>query len=446
MKKIFAVIFLLGTICFTNAQNHKKQQVLPLPQHILWQEMEQIMFIHFVPEDVWGEGEQSVQPVPLSQINPTGLDVNQWIDAAKSFDAKMILFVAKHFDGFCWWQTETTDYSIKNIPYKNGKGDVLDDLAKACFERGMKLGVYIYPSNKLLGAYEGGGGRTTDPAKQEAYNQILRKEYEEVLSRYGTQLTEIWFDGSIVVPIEDIVKKYAPSAIVFQGPFANIRWVGNERGVCPYPNWYTLDSKDALTGVATAEHSNPDGDTWMPVEVDVPLKKHDWAWRPGNEKLLRNLDELMDIYYQSVGRGAVLLLNSAPDNTGLIPAKDMALYKKFGDEIRRRFGQSIAETSGNGQTVELKFNRQETIDHVIIQEDISFGQRVRQYMIEGRTDNKWTVIASGLSIGQKRIEYFKPVNVDAIRLKVVESTFTPVIKRLAVFNTGLEKDLSDSNE
>ena len=416
---------------------------LPSPQHILWHEMEQIMFIHFDPATWQGRGSDD-HSVPLSRINPYKLDVNQWIDAAQSFDAKMIVYVAKHVGGFCWWQTETSDYSIKNTPYKNGKGDVLDELAKACFERGMKLGVYLYPGDETWGAYIGGGGKTKDPDKQEAYNQILRKQWEEILSRYGKQIIELWFDGSLVVPLEDIVKKYVPWPIVFQGPFANIRWVGNERGFCPYPNWYTTDSKDALTGVATAEHNDPDGDTWMPVEVDVPLKDHNWFWSSTNETNLRSLDVLLDIYYQSVGRGAMLLLNAAPDTTGLIPTKDMELYRQLGDEIRRRFGKSIAETSGNGQTVELLLGKEEIIDHCIIQEDISFGQRVRQYRIEGRTNNKWTVIAGGTSIGQKRIEHFSPVKVDAIRLKVVESTFSPVIKRLAVFNTGLVKTAENS--
>ena len=402
---------------------YAQQQVLPSPQQILWHDMEQIMFVHFGPA-AWQGREYDDHSVPLNRINPTKLDVNQWIDAAQSFDAKMIVFVAKHVGGFCWWQTETTDYGIKNTPYKNGMGDVLDELAKACFERGMKLGIYIYSSDYQV--------RTPD--KQEAYNQLLYKQWEEVLSRYGKQIIELWFDGSTKAPLRDIIKKHVPSAIEFHGPSANIRWVGNERGICPYPNWYTIDSKEPLSGYTIAD---PDGDAWVPVEVDVPLKDHHWFWSRTNEKTLRNLNQLMDIYYYSVGRGAMLLLNSAPDTTGLIPAKDMELYRQFGDEIHRRFGKSIAETSGNGHIVELQLSKQETIDHVIIQEDISFGQRVRQYVIEGRADNNWTVLARGLSIGQKRIEYFSSVKVDAIRLNVVESTFTPVIKRLAVFNTGL---------
>ncbi|MDR1864125.1 MAG: alpha-L-fucosidase [Bacteroidales bacterium] len=388
----------------------------------------------------WQGREYDDHTTPLDRINPDRLDVNQWIDAAESFDAKMILFVAKHTGGFCWWQTETSGYSIKNTPYKNGKGDVLDELAKACFDRGMKLGIYIYPGDDTWGAYNGGGGKTKDPDKQEGYNRVLRKQWEEVLSRYGNQLTEIWFDGSVIVPLEDVIKKHAPSAIVFQGPFADIRWVGNERGFCPYPNWYTVKAKDGVTGIATAEHNDPEGDMWLPVEVDVTLRNHYWFWSSTNEQYLRSLDDLMTIYYQSVGRGATLLLNATPDTTGLIPAADMALYRTYGGEIRKRFETSVAETSGNGNTLELRLDHPAIIDHVIIQEDIVFGQRVRQYAIEGFTENKWTQLSNGLSIGQKRIERFSPVEVTSVRLRVDESAFPPVIKRFAAFYAGPDND------
>ncbi|MDR1491592.1 MAG: alpha-L-fucosidase, partial [Planctomycetaceae bacterium] len=155
------------------------RRVLPLPEQVLWQEMEQIMFVCLDP-CTWQNHEYDNLSTPLEKINPAKLDVNQWIDAAEAFDAKMILFVAKHVGGFCWWQTETTDYSIKSTPYKNGKGDVLDELANACFQRGMKLGIYIYPGDAKHGAGIGGGGKTKNPADQENYNKILRKQWEEV--------------------------------------------------------------------------------------------------------------------------------------------------------------------------------------------------------------------------------------------------------------------------
>jgi alpha-L-fucosidase len=409
------------------------RQVLPEPEQVLWQNMEQIMFVHFGPA-TWQNGENDNRSTPLDKIDPAKLDVNQWIDAAEAFDAKMILFVAKHVGGFCWWQTETTDYSIKNTPYKNGKGDVLDELVKACFQRGMKFGIYISPADGKHGV--GNGGKAKNAEEQEKYNKILRKQWEEVLSRYGNQITEIWFDGSVIVPLEDIIKKYSPNAIVFQGPFATIRWVGNERGLCPYPNWYTVKEKDAKSGVATAAHNDPNGDAWQPVEVDTTLRNHFWFWRQTNEKNLRSLDNLMEIYYQSVGRGAMLLLNSAPDTSGLIPEKDMARYREFGNEIKRRFGKSVAETSGKGNFAEIKLPESATIDHAIIQEEISMGQRIRKYEIEGLIDNQWRSLAQGQSVGQKRIEKFESVKVDAVRLRVTESSFPPVISRFAVFNVG----------
>ncbi|NTW26624.1 MAG: alpha-L-fucosidase, partial [Lentimicrobium sp.] len=219
--KIIRLIALLMLISFSlSAQQHPdgKKQALPSPAQVLWQEMEQTMFIHFDPA-TWQGSAYDNHSTPLSKINPANLDVNQWIDVAESWGARMIIFVAKHVGGFCWWQTETTAYSIKSTPYKNGKGDVLAELAEACKSRGMKLGVYIYPGDESFGAYLGGGGRTKDPGKQEAYNQILRKQWTEVLSR-TPGITEIWFDGSVIVPLEDIIRQYAPDAIVFQGPFA----------------------------------------------------------------------------------------------------------------------------------------------------------------------------------------------------------------------------------
>jgi alpha-L-fucosidase len=432
---IFPVIVALFFSTSIIAQTDFKNPALPSPQQVQWQNMERTMFVHFAP-NTWQGTELDDRSTPLNRINPTKLDVNQWIDAAESFGAKMIIFVAKHVGGFCMWQTESTDYSIKNTPFKNGKGDILDELAKACFNRGMRLGVYIYPGDDTWGAYLGGGGKTKDPARQEGYNKVLRMQWEEVLSRYGSQIHEIWYDGGLVVPLEDIVKKYAPNAIVFQGPFANIRWLGNEQGIAPYPAWNSVKFADAKTGVATAEHGDPDGEVWMPLEADVPLKDHNWFWSPTNHKNLRNLDQLMEIYYKSVGRGTLLLLNAAPDTTGLIPPEDMALYKQFGDEINRRFGKCIASTSGNGEMMEIKMEKPTKIDHVVIQEDIVFGERVREYVVEGQIGQEWINLAVGSSIGYKRIERFDAVEVSAVRVQFTRFSYPPVIKNMAIFFVG----------
>lgn len=412
-----------------------KKIALPLPNQVQWQNMELSMFVHFAP-NTWQGEERDNRSTPLNRINPAKLDVNQWIDAAELFGAKMIIFVAKHTGGFCMWQTASTEYSMKNTSYKGGKGDILDELAKACFDRGMQLGIYIYPGDDTWGAYGGSGGRTEDPTKQEGYNKVLRQQWEEVLSRYGNQIHEIWCDGGLIVPLEDIVKKYAPNAIVFQGPFANIRWVGNERGIMPYPAWNSVKLADAQTGIATGEHGNPEGEVWMPLEVDVPLKDHNWFWSPTNSKNLRNPDILMDIYYTSVGRGGVLLLNAAPDTTGLIPQEDMAIYRRFGKEIKRRFGKCVASTSGGGEAVQLNFGQSTKVDHVIIQEDVVFGQRVREYVVEGMIKGQWVELIRGTSIGYKKIDRFETSEVSSLRLRFLQYDYPPLIKNFSAYYVG----------
>ena len=189
-QSIFFILLIVFSVCKAQTEITPKP-ALPSPQQVQWQSMERTMFVHFAP-NTWQGTELDDRSTPLNRINPTKLDVNQWIDAAESFGAKMIIFVAKHVGGFCMWQTESTEYSIKNTPYKNGNGDILDELAKACFNRGMRLGVYIYPGDDTWGAYLGGGGKTKDPTRQEGYNKVLRMQWEEVLSRYGNQIHEIW--------------------------------------------------------------------------------------------------------------------------------------------------------------------------------------------------------------------------------------------------------------
>jgi alpha-L-fucosidase len=274
-----------------------------------------------------------------------------------SWGAKLILFVAKHTGGFCWWQTNTTSYGIKDTPWRNGKGDVLKDLSESCKKYGLGLGIYVYPGDDTWGAGIGSGGVTSDPSRQEAYNKVFREQMTEVLSGYGP-VQEVWFDGSCKIEIGDILEKYASDAVILQGPKATIRWVGNESGYAPFSNWYTLKYEDMATGIATALQSDPFGDVYAPVEVDVPLLKnggHKWFWAPGTDSLILTTDQLMDIYYKSVGRGAVLLLNSTPDTSGLIPEAHVAAYKAFGKEIQRRFGSPLKSTTSKGNIIDMDF-------------------------------------------------------------------------------------------
>ena len=404
----------------------------PTPEQVEYLDMEVQMFVCLDP-CTWQNREYDDHSTPLSAINPTRLDTNQWCEAAKLFDARQILFVAKHTGGFCWWQTETSAYGIKNTPWKGGKGDVLAELSESCRKLGLKLGIYVYPGDDQWGAGNGSGGRTSDPTKQEAYNKVFRQQLTEVLSHYRT-VSEVWFDGSCVIEVGDILKKHALRAMVFQGPHTTLRWVGNESGIAPYPAWQTVKRADAATGIATAAHSDPNGEVWLPMECDTTLLDHKWFWGQNTDSMLKSIDHLMEVYYQSVGRGCVLLLDSTPDTTGLIPRSHMKRYEEFGREIARRFSKPLAETYGEGDVVELDLGRPVAVNHAMTMEDIREGQRVRAYRLEGFSGGKWqTLVSNGQSIGHKQINLFPRVEVSKVRLIVTRSAARPIIRRLAVY-------------
>lgn len=406
----------------------------PSPEQVAWHEMEQEMFLCLDP-CTWQGREYDDHSTRLEDMNPAALDTNQWCEAAKSFGAKQILFVAKHTGGFCWWPTETTEYCVRNIAWKQGKGDVLGELAASCRRHGLKLGVYIYPGDDQWGAGIGSGGKTSDPGKQAAYNEVLRRQWTEVLTRYG-EIAELWFDGSCVVELGDIITQYAPKAMVFQGPYATLRWPGNEQGIAPEPAWQTVRQADAVSGVATGANTAADGDAWLPMEMDTPLLDHKWFWGPGTDHLIKPLDKLMEIYFKSVGRGCVLLLNATPDTSGLIPESHMRRYRELGEAIRRVYENKKGETSGAGPALELRFDAPTAVTHVVMREDIRQGHTVRGFEVEGLADGTWRQLAKGQPIGYKCIERFDAVVVDALRLRITESVDTPNILQFAAYETG----------
>jgi alpha-L-fucosidase len=397
-----------------------------------WHEQERIMFVCLDP-CTWQGREYDNHSTPLERINPEKLNTDQWCETALAWGAREILFVAKHTGGFCWWQTETTDYGIRNTPYKNGNGDVLKELSESCKKYGLNLGIYVYPGDDTWGAGIGSGGRTSDPARQEAYNEVFRTQLTEVLSNYG-DVMEIWFDGSCIIDISDIMEKYAGNSVVFQGPHASLRWPGTESGKLFYPAWNTLKSEDLKTGVATQIHGDPDGDAWAPLETNTTLYDHYWFWAPWKEEKRKSIDHLMECYYKSVGYGSVFLLNSTPDTTGLIPEADVIHYKAFADEIDRRFSTPVAEVKEkSGNTVVLSLPEKLRINHVVTMEDYREGHRIRAYRIEGLTDAGWTELCNGQSVGRMKIDYFPETEVSKIRLKVVENVGKPLIRSLAAY-------------
>ena len=403
----------------------------PTPAQRAWQDLELGMFVHFAP-NTWQEKEYddlSLAPGAIME----NVDTEQWVDTAIALGARYIVLVAKHAGGFCLWQTDTTDYSIKHSPWKGGKGDVMASLADACGRRGLQLGVYLSPRDDKHGA--GLSGKCATPDAQAAYDELYRRQLTELLSRYGP-IVELWLDGSSVVPTGDIVSRYQPDAMVFQGPQATIRWVGNEDGFAPYPCWNALAAADAKTGIATALHGDPAGDVWMPVEVDVSIRRPNWFWNTTDEKNLLTLDQLVEIYYRSVGRGTQLLLNMPPDRTGRIPALDAARAGEFGDEIRRRFGAAVGEGAVTGRLLDISLGSTQRVDHVILQEAIGQGERVRGWRLEGYAWGHWQPLATGTQIGHKQIVPVRPDGYTILRLVVTDAVDEPIIRRLAAFNTG----------
>jgi len=413
-----------------------------------WHEQERIMFVALDP-CTWQGREYDNHSTPLARINPALLNTDQWCEVAKSWGAREILYVAKHTGGFCWWHTQTSEYGIKNTPYKNGQGDVLKDLSASCKKYGLNLGIYVYPGDDTWGAGIGSGGKTKDPSKQEAYNQVFRQQLTEVLSLYG-KVIEVWFDGSCVIKVDDILEKYAAKSIIFQGPKASLRWPGTESGKLYYPAWNSLKSSALKTGISTQYDDDPDGDAWAPLEADVTLYNHNWFWSPLNEKKRREVEELMDIYYKSVGHGGVLLLNSTPDTTGLIPVGDVKQYISFGKEIARRFDKPLATVRNKeGNDFEISFKEATALNHIVLMEDYRKGHRIREYVVEGLVDNQWKLLSKGSAVGRMKIDAFPTIKVLKVRLQVTKNVETPLIRSFSLYgveNYNYKDDAFASNE
>jgi alpha-L-fucosidase len=402
----------------------------PSPSQLKFHRWEVGMFIHFAP-NTWMDKEGDDLSIPASELNPTRLDTDQWVATAKSMGARYIVFVAKHVGGFCWWQTRTTDYSVASTPWKNGKGDVMADLSASCRKAGLALGVYLSPRDDHSGA--AGGGRAGSPERQAEYERKFRCQLTELLTDYGA-IEEVWFDGSLIFEVADILDKHAPTAVVFQGPEASIRWVGNESGFAPDPAWSAVEFGARKWGLYTAKDGDPDGDRWLPNECDARIR-NTWFWRTDNLETLKSVDDLMEMYEKSVGRGSVLLLNNTPDPSGLIPATDVERSAEFGAEIERRYGVPVIDTAGRGNELSMGPSAPVAIDAAMIQEDIRKGQRIRAYRVEGLVDGEWKEVSRGTSVGYKKIDRFSPEEVEQIRLKVTESAAEPIISNFAVFNT-----------
>lgn len=435
----------LGRNCFGADGGTPPPGGLPRPsrQQSVWQDKELGMFIHFdIPIYKPGWNWRSWKDMPTPEMyNPSKLDTDQWMEAAKAMGAQYAVFVAKHCSGFLQWQSDLYPYGVRQSPWRNGKGDVVRDFVESCHKYGIKPGLYAsVTANGYLEVDNPGlinRGKGGDPAAQARYVKICEQMLTELWSRYG-DLFEIWFDGG-ALPVEKggpdlvpIYQKYQPQAIVFQGPVASIRWIGNEWGVAAYPCWATVPHREDYYG-----SGDPDGRYWLPPECGVPVRNHEWFWTPDGEQKLYSVERLIDMYYRSVGRNCNLLLNANPNPEGLIPEPDFQRYVEFGREIRRRFDTPLARTQGKGSMVELTLPRPAVIDHAVVMEEIEHGERIRQYRIEGLTGpDTWRELCTGQSVGHKRIEQFDPVEVARVRLCTLHSVGEPLIRGFAIYHVG----------
>jgi len=439
---IVAAFLLIAATACAAAQGQPR----PTPEQAAWQDYEIGMFIHYdLPVFKPGWHHRDYDHFPRADIfNPTRLDTDQWMQAAAAMGARYAVLTATHGSGFMLWQSEAYAFGVKQSPWKGGKGDLVKEYVASCRKAGLSPGLYCHMlCNGWWEADHPGlvnRGKGGDAKRQAEYAAAKLKQAQELWGNYGP-LGEIWFDGGTPDPaaagfdVVPLVRKLQPKAMVFQSPAATIRWIGNESGVAAYPCWATVaDFKTASRGEGDLGSGDPNGQAWLPGECDVPIRKGQWLWEPNGERLLNSVDELMDCYYKSVGRNCNLLLNVNPDPDGLVPPADMKRIKEFGDEIRRRFSRPLAQTAGEGETVELALDTPGAVNHVIIMEKIAEGERIRQYVVEGFTGGAWKELCKGSSVGHKRIEQFPDVQVSKVRLRATRSTGRPLIRQLSVHN------------
>lgn len=393
----------------------------PTAEQAAWQDMEIIAFAHFgmntFTNREWGEGNE--EP---ALFNPTAFDAGQWVAALKQAGTKLIILTCKHHDGFCLWPSAYTEHSVKNSPWRDGKGDVVKEVADACREGGVRFGVYLSPWDRHEPAY----------GDSPRYNEYFRNQLRELLTNYG-EIAEVWFDGACGEGPNGkrqeydwdsyyaVVRELQPKALIaICGP--DIRWVGNETGV-------------AREDESSIQPHSAGGVKWHPAECDVSIRPG-WFYHPEEDDKVKSLDHLMDIYYKSVGRNSVLLLNVPPDTRGLIHENDAARLAEFGAEVAKRFGRSLAEKPGQGDAVELCLGGPVAIDHAIAMEDITKSERVRAFVVEALVGEEWQEVAGGKVIGHKRIMRFEPVEASRVRLRILESAAEPVIRSFAVYSVG----------
>ena len=448
-KHLLIQLLLIAIVKLSSAQ--QTNAALPSKAQLQWADAEIGVLIDFdmpVFEPDYDFRKNWNYHPDLSIFNPRELDTDQWIKASKAAGATYAVLVAKHCSGFSLWPTKAHPYSVKNTPWRNGEGDIVKDFIASCKKYGLKPGIYASTTaNGYLQVDNPGKVVSGNDAEQKKYNEIVKMQLNELWSQYG-DLFEVWFDGGVLPPekggfdVLSMLKMQQPNAIAFQGPYGhenNIRWVGNEEGVAPYPCWSSADSTTSASGLIEIKglNGNPNGLFWCPGESDFPLRLNasfqgGWFWHKGEDDQLRSVDELMDRYSKSVGRNTNMLLGVVVDDRGLVPDVDVKRMGEFGDQLKNSFSKPLGKIAGKGKNFEVKFTSTQSLSSVVIMEDIPQGERIRKYQLYGKQQGAWSLISKGTSIGHKRIELVNG-KYDAVKLSVLESSGTPQIREMTCY-------------
>ena len=457
------LLFLCTTlICLCCACGEQFVPAKPTPEQLAFQDLELGVFVHY---SIDAYAERGVIPgqTPASDFNPTELDVNQWVEAAKEMGAKFMVLTARHEQGFCIWPTKTTDYSIQYSPYKDGKGDIVREFVDACRKHGIKPGLYTAPwidshwESIYLG-YKGGDtgdiNKLNDP---ELYAKAWAKEKEqltELMTNYG-DLVILWNDhfgrsdalseehlgGKLRTFYADFTKhahELQPGCLILG---RDIEHVGQEKGYASYPLWNSLNTIDSTLYSISETYrwnypntGNPHGKFYRPqlAPTTDALSKGGWMWH--NYRQPQPLEVTMKAYYETVGRGSSVIINFAPDRRGRVEDQVIEAAKAFGKELKRRFDHPIVTSEAADSKQIIKFDAPTTINHVVSMEDLREGQRIAAYTIEAEVNGKWQTIVNGQTIGHKRIDQFEDVTATALRFTVTEAVAKPKMRSIAVYN------------
>jgi alpha-L-fucosidase len=467
------VCLLLSTSCVKEVTAPEPYGAVPSEQQMKWQQLEYYMFAHFGPNtftDVeWGNGKEDP-----NVFNPTALDCRQWAETAKAAGMKGIIITAKHHDGFCLFPSQYSTHTVSQSKWRDGKGDVLKELSDACKEYGLAFGVYLSPWDQNHPSYG-----------TPEYNQLFANTLSEVLSGYG-EVFEQWLDGANGDAkdgkspqaydwnlIHSTIYKHQPGITIFSDVGPGCRWMGNEKGVAGETNWSRLDIEGFQPGVGapptdTLSMGNKYGQAWVPAETDVSIRPG-WFYSPKTDDKVKTVNDLMSIYYTSVGRNSNLLLNVPPNREGRIHPADSLRLMEFKQARDLSFAHNLAAGAtiralntrgdlpaysaaylldGNNDTywaadddvsateLEITLPRAETFNRFLVQEHISLGQRIASFALEVWNEETadWIPIAEGSTIGYKRILSFPQTTAQKLRLNIKESLACPILTNVELYN------------